>query len=105
MLVLADLPITKAAIHEISVHSQSISLMQQQLNALDSGYLSWREEVREGQSIDGIFLSNLMMKGMSLIIQPNGTQRYIYVCRNLEILRQQLQYMQRTLILSFMFHN
>lgn len=52
MLVTTDLPTTKAANFDMPVHPQSVPLVQQQLNTLDTGHLFWRGEVWQGQSMD-----------------------------------------------------
>lgn len=52
MLGTTDLPTTKAATSDMPIHPQSIPLVQQQLNALDTGHLFWRGEVWQGQSMD-----------------------------------------------------
>ncbi|WP_394808447.1 flagellar hook-length control protein FliK [Nitrosomonas sp.] len=58
MLVTADVPAAKVAViasaalsPEMPVHTQTISLVQQQLTTLETGHLFWRGEVWQGQSM------------------------------------------------------
>ncbi len=57
VLVTADLPAAKVAASallspEMSVHTQTIPLVQQQLNALETGHLFWRGEIWQGQPME-----------------------------------------------------
>lgn len=54
MLVVADQPnkISASISSDMPVHTQSIPLVQQQLNTLETGYLLWRGEVWQGQPMD-----------------------------------------------------
>ena len=57
MLVTTDSPAAKAVAFasptsDMPVHPQSIPLVQQQLNVLETGHLFWRGEVWQGQSMD-----------------------------------------------------
>ena len=57
VLVTADLPAAKVAASallspEISVHTQTIPLVQQQLTALETGHLFWRGEIWSGQPME-----------------------------------------------------
>ena len=57
VLVTADLPAAKVAASallgpEMSVHSQTIPLVQQQLTTLETGHLFWRGEIWQGQPME-----------------------------------------------------
>ncbi|WP_242447112.1 flagellar hook-length control protein FliK [Nitrosomonas supralitoralis] len=57
MLAMPELPVAKTAISasldpEMPVHAQTIPLVQQQLNTLESGHLFWRGEVWHGQAME-----------------------------------------------------
>ncbi|MBP6365842.1 MAG: flagellar hook-length control protein FliK [Nitrosomonas sp.] len=54
MLVVADQSnkISASLSSDMPIHTQSIPLVQQQLNTLETGYLLWRSEVWQGQPMD-----------------------------------------------------
>jgi len=57
VLVAADLPAAKVAASallgpEMSVHTQTIPLVQQQLTTLETGHLFWRGEIWQGQPME-----------------------------------------------------
>lgn len=57
VLVTADLPAAKVAASallgpEMSVHTQTIPLVQQQLTTLETGHLFWRGEIWQGQPME-----------------------------------------------------
>ena len=57
MLVMADLSAAKVAVPaalspEMPVHTQTISLVQQQLTTLETGHLLWRGEIWQGQPME-----------------------------------------------------